>query len=179
MNRLGFQHAGRDLRAGHWSLGLYRLRAAGRGADRDAGFDPGRCRYVSGPESRYPAYLFYASALDLARFGLLYLHEGRWRDGQIIPAAWVQESTRRYSTTTRRTGYGCLWWTLAPDGPSRVQAPPGTFWAEGNGGEIIFVVPAHGLVVVHLEREHDLSSGVSVTDSLRLMELILAARPGA
>jgi len=142
-------------------------------------FDPGRCRYVSGPESRYPAYLFYASARDLARFGLLYLHEGRWGDRQIIPAAWVQESTRPYSTTTRRTGYGYLWWTLAPDGPSRVQAPPGTFWAEGNGGQIVFVVPAYDVVVVHLAREHGVSRGVSVRDSLRLMELILAARPGA
>jgi len=33
--------------------------------------------------------------------------------------------------------------------------------------------------VVHLAREHGVSRGVSVRDSLRLMELILAARPGA
>ena len=34
-------------------------------------FDQARCRYVGGPDSIYPAYVFYASARDLARFGLL------------------------------------------------------------------------------------------------------------
>ena len=142
-------------------------------------FDPAQCRYVDGAASRYPAYLFHASARDLARFGLLFLRQGRWGDRQIIPAAWVRESTQPWFPTTRRTGYGYLWWTLAPDGPSRVQAPPGTFWAEGQGGQIVFVAPADDIVVVHLARDHLGRRGVSVTSALRLMELILAARPGA
>lgn len=141
-------------------------------------FDPATCRYVGGPDSRYPAYLFHASARDLARFGLLYLRQGRWGDRQIIPEPWVRESTRPYSTTTRRTGYGYLWWTLSPSGPSRVQAPPGTFWAEGQGGQIVFVVPADDVVVVHLARTRAGQRGVPVSSALKLMELILAARPG-
>jgi CubicO group peptidase (beta-lactamase class C family) len=32
-------------------------------------FDPARCRYVGGPDSIHPAYVVYASARDLARFG--------------------------------------------------------------------------------------------------------------
>jgi len=142
-------------------------------------FDPARCRYVKGEASRYPAYLFYASARDLARFGLLMLRKGRWHDRQIIPEAWVEESTRSYSATTRRTGYGYLWWTLAPDGPSRVKAPPGTYWAEGNGGQIVFVAPAFDLVAVHLARRESSESGekIGISKVLRLMEMIEAARP--
>ncbi len=138
-------------------------------------FDPGKCRYVRGPNSRYPAYLFYASARDLARFGLLYLRQGRWGNRQIIPASWVQQSTQPYSTTKSGTGYGYLWWTMAPSGQSRVQAPPGTFWAEGNGGQIVFVVPAYDMVIVHVAREG--FHRVSVSDALWLIGQVLAARP--
>jgi CubicO group peptidase (beta-lactamase class C family) len=143
-------------------------------------FDPAQCKYAGGPASRYPAYLFHASARDLARFGLLFLHMGRWGGKQVIPAAWVQESTRPYSTTTRRTGYGYLWWTMLSDQPSRVAAPSGTYWAEGNGGQIVFIVPAYDLVVVHLARYQSDKpglNGVSVSRALQLMETILAARP--
>ena len=141
-------------------------------------FDAAKCRYSGGPSSQYPAYLFYASARDLARFGLLYLRKGRWSNQQIIPAAWVQESTQPYSITHGRTGYGYLWWTMALTGPSRVEAPPGTYWAEGNGGQIIFVVPAYDVVVVHVARE-DNRHKVSNSDALRLIEEVLAARPGS
>lgn len=143
-------------------------------------FDPAQCTYSGGSASRFPAYLFHASARDLARFGLLFLRMGRWGDKQVIPAAWVRESTQSYSTTNRRTGYGYLWWTMIPDQPSRVAAPPGTYWAEGNGGQIVFVVPAYDLVVVHLARYQSDKpglKGVSVSRALQLMETILAARP--
>lgn len=144
-------------------------------------FDPAQCRYSHGASSRYPAYLFYASARDLARFGLLMLRMGRWQDRQIIPANWVQESTRPYSTANRGTGYAYLWWTLPPEGPSRVTAPAGTYWAEGNGGQVVFVVPAYDLVVAHLARfESDTPgrNGVGLTKVFRLMEIIESARPG-
>lgn len=140
-------------------------------------FDPAKCRYEHGPASQYPAYLFYASARDLARFGLLYLRKGHWGNRQIIPSSWVQESTQPYSTTKRHTGYGYLWWTMPPTGPPRVVAPPGTFWAEGNGGQIVFVVPAYDVVVVHVVRQG--STHVSISAALRLIEQVLAARPSS
>jgi CubicO group peptidase (beta-lactamase class C family) len=111
---------------------------------------------------------------------LLFLHMGSWNGKQIIPAAWVRDSTRPYSTTNRRTGYGYLWWTMLTDQPSRVSAPPGSYWAEGNGGQIVFVVPAYDLVVVHLARyqsDRPGQNGVSASQALRLIETILAARP--
>ena len=50
-------------------------------------FDPASCTYAGGSASRYPAYLFHASARDLARFGLLFLRMGRWGNKQVIPAS--------------------------------------------------------------------------------------------
>jgi len=136
-------------------------------------FDPTRCRYVRGPDSKYPAYLFYASARDLARFGLLYLHHGRWADRQVIPERWIAESTTPYSTTNNGLGYGYLWW-LAQD---RRILPPDSYFAWGHGGQFLFVIPSRDMVVVHLAREqsgHEELGYRRVTD---LLSLILAAAP--
>jgi CubicO group peptidase (beta-lactamase class C family) len=138
-------------------------------------FDPAKCGYSGGSDSVYPAYLFYASARDLARFGLLFLHLGRWGDKQIIPAAWVQESTTPYSTTDRGAGYGYLWRTSKP--AARMQTPSGTYWAEGYGGQLVFVIPAYDLVVVHLARSEGIAHGVPLSKVSELLSFILAAKP--
>jgi hypothetical protein len=81
------------------------------------------------------------SALDMARFGLLFLREGRWEGRQIISREWVVESTTSYSPN-RRGGYGYLWWTDVPEGR------PNRYFALGYGGHVIGVWPAENLVFV-------------------------------
>jgi CubicO group peptidase (beta-lactamase class C family) len=108
--------------------------------------------YVSGgSDSRYPAYPFDLSARDLARFALLYLHGGQWRDRQIVPRDWVEASTRSYSDTPTG-GYGYMWWTSVPAGGERgrdVKLLRPTFWADGHLGQYAVVVPSLDLVVVN------------------------------
>jgi CubicO group peptidase (beta-lactamase class C family) len=114
-------------------------------------FDPRNCRYVNEGHSSYPAYVFYGSARDLARFGLLYLHHGAWRDRQIVPPSWVEASTKPYSETQYHSGYGYLWWTTLPGQPvGAMHLPAGSYFAAGNGGQYVFVIPGKDLVVVHL-----------------------------
>ncbi len=87
---------------------------------------------------------------DMARFGLLYLRGGRWRGQQVVPRAWVEESTRPQvdfdPPRSQNTGYGYLWWMLAPDpggaGNERIYA------AMGFRAQYIFIVPEHDMVVV-------------------------------
>ena len=62
-------------------------------------------------KSRHPAHTFRISTRDLARFGQLYLQEGRWAGRQIVPADWVTESTRPHTDDGDGTGYGYMWWT--------------------------------------------------------------------
>lgn len=88
--------------------------------------------------------------LDMAKFGLLYLNEGKWGDRQIVPAWWVKESFKKHVTLTNRgrwtIGYGYLWWIQQPD-------PEGSkkhniYAARGAYGQFIFVIPEHEMVVV-------------------------------
>ena len=132
--------------------------------------------YVTGVNSVYPAYPFKMSARDLGRFALLYLHQGKWHDRQVVPAAWVEESTQPYSRSDFGAGYGYLWWTGFVDGgvaPS-VTLPPGSFFAWGNGGQFAFVMPAFDLVFVHRASRFD-EPGFSLRDLGRLLWLVLDA----
>jgi CubicO group peptidase (beta-lactamase class C family) len=90
---------------------------------------------------------------EMAKLGYLYLHNGSWDGKQIVPASWVQSSTRPHSSPNGELKYGYQWW---------VSPPGGWYAALGRFGQCIFVVPSLDLVVVftaHIEsndREADL-----------------------
>ena len=50
---------------------------------------------------------------DMAKFGYLFLNDGRWGDAQIVPADWVAASTQSAFAPpwSPFDGYGYLWWT--------------------------------------------------------------------
>jgi CubicO group peptidase (beta-lactamase class C family) len=122
-------------------------------------YRPSDGTYFTGAASIHRAYPIRMSARDLARFALLYLHNGDWAGRQVVPADWVQQSTRPYSSSGRGPGYGYLWWTGTSDNtaPARVRLPKGSFFAQGAGGQYAFVIPADDLVVVNrVDRDQDL-----------------------
>lgn len=137
-------------------------------------YRPADGSYFTGAASVYPAYPFEMSARDLARFALLYLHSGTWRDRQIVPAEWVAESTKAYSQSDFGPGYGYLWWTGFVDNRIApvVKLPPGTFFAWGNGGQFAFAMPEYDLVVVH---RHDEDHNPNLRQIGRLLWLVLDA----
>jgi CubicO group peptidase (beta-lactamase class C family) len=138
--------------------------------------------YVTGPDSIHRAYPFRMSARDMARFGLLYLREGRWGDQQIVPQNWVRDSTTVYSVADGNahdgySGYGYLWWvSVNGNHYPNVDLPDGSFSAWGAGGHFIAVIPALRLVVVHRVNTDDESKAVSLEHFGQLLRLILAAR---
>ena len=134
-------------------------------------FTSGDGRYVSAPSSRHPAYPFRLSARDLARFGLLFLNGGLWRGKQVIPAAWVKESTTPYSQTDRSDrGYGYLWWTLDEWGA-------GAALASGTGGQLMAFLPAKRLVIVQTVDTRQNPQGAQTKDFLAFLRKIVAAAP--
>ncbi|MEU8194799.1 serine hydrolase [Microbispora amethystogenes] len=81
---------------------------------------------------------YYATDRDYARFGLLYLGKGRAGGRQVVPRAWVEESTRPSASFNSR--YGLHWW-LGGGGED-------DFMAAGFGGQYIYVSPEHRVVIV-------------------------------
>lgn len=87
---------------------------------------------------------FWASTRDHARFGYLMLRRGAWDGRQLLSERWIDQAT---TPTPIRPVYGYLWW-LNTD---RVQYPAASaraFFARGAGGNVIWLEPAHDLVVV-------------------------------
>jgi CubicO group peptidase (beta-lactamase class C family) len=102
-----------------------------------------------------------ARAVDYARFGLLYLHNGHWNGQQILPTAWVAESTSPDPNDNTRPFedapswqeaggyYGYHWWGMRTGDGSY------DFVARGNLGQAIYVSPGENMVVVRLGNEGD------------------------
>jgi CubicO group peptidase (beta-lactamase class C family) len=109
-------------------------------------------------KSIHPAYHFRLSARDVARFGYLFLQHGEWKGMQVVPRAWVDESTHVHSETRPAEGYGYLWWI---DG---FGLPEKSFSAQGALAKYLVVVPSRDLVVVYLNHTEfpDDASGLSM-----------------
>ncbi|MGH7569332.1 MAG: serine hydrolase domain-containing protein [Gemmatimonadales bacterium] len=134
--------------------------------------------------SRHLAYHMYLSTRDMARIGYLMLRGGRWRDTEIVPRAWVEESTRpvtrvhEMNPPQRRDGpfgYGYLWWVF--DRPELGDAYRGAFTGLGAVGQQILVLPSLDLVIAHKTRPgQGEGRSVSHREFLDVVALLLRAR---
>lgn len=79
---------------------------------------------------------------DYARFGLLFLNEGRVGSRQVVPASWVRAATSVQTATDHEAGYGYFWW-VDPE-------HPGNYYALGNYGQYVYVAPGADAVFVRL-----------------------------
>ncbi len=93
-------------------------------------------------------------AIDFAKLGWLYLHEGRNGTRQVVPADFITEATRLDTTTDPAPEYQYLWW---------IDQDRSAFYANGDHGQFIYVDPATDLVIVR----HGRSPGS--VDWIRLM----------
>jgi CubicO group peptidase (beta-lactamase class C family) len=89
------------------------------------------------------------SLRDFARLGWLYMNEGRRGGRQIVPAAWVHASVTPDAPhlmpgpkpdSNHQMGYGYQWW-IPP-------VPDDDYMALGVYGQMIYVAPKDGLVIV-------------------------------
>ncbi len=86
----------------------------------------------------------WISTRDEARFGHLFLRNGKWRNRQIISEEWVRAATRPSAV---KPDYGYLWW-LNTGGKQWPNAPRSSYAALGYGSNTIWIDPEHDIVVV-------------------------------
>ncbi|RDY59703.1 serine hydrolase domain-containing protein [Flagellimonas nanhaiensis] len=142
-------------------------------------YSPEDGHYVSGAESIHRAYPFRVTARDLARFGLLMLNKGKWKEKQLIPKDWVEESTSYHSDATlyASDGYGYMWWVAKdynkyPHLPG-VELKEGTYSARGSGGHYVLVIPEYDMVIVHRVNTDKENNRVENGEFGKLVKLIL------
>lgn len=110
---------------------------------------------------RFAAYHLWFSTRDTALLGLLYLNKGQWNGKQIVPAAWVADTTKAISKTGEEAvlfgGYGGLWWTAIPD-PALSPALEGAYTASGFAGQQMTILPKIDTIILTRARERPAGS---------------------
>jgi len=128
-------------------------------------------QWYQDPQGYYlGAHAMYISPRDMARFGFLYLQNGRIDAQQIVPAAWIEESWRCTGHSgwdwgpVQNEGYGYQWWMGKLGGTD-------IFFAAGKGGQFIITVPDLEMVVVTTaDGDAWVGSGAQNQDILRLVD---------
>lgn len=107
---------------------------------------------------------WHTNARSLGRVGLMALNQGRWRDQQVVPAAWIAESVAPSQELNK--SYGYLWWNNTTNRWPGV--PSEAFAALGKWDNDILVVPSLDLVVI---RQSDLepAKGHQIAEYFRLV----------
>lgn len=104
------------------------------------------------------AYHINFSARDMARLGLLMLNKGKWGDQQIIPAFWVEEITKPFTSFEEvdkiapfvkneftEMSYGYMWWLWHNPKHDVLE---NAYSAQGAWGQNITVIPKINTVIV-------------------------------
>lgn len=99
------------------------------------------------------SYVF-ATARDYARFGLLYYNQGFWNGERILPEGWVQK-TAASPPVNHLKNYGYQFWLNGFDKNDQSKrwypgVPVDMYFADGFGGQDIYIIPSKKLVVVRL-----------------------------
>lgn|GEM_PF-2477209 len=86
---------------------------------------------------------------EMVKFGQMYLNGGKVAGEQVVPETWVKLSTAphiRFANKTQRLGaYGYFWWITEFNYHEKKIT---SYYAAGNGGQFIYVVPELALVAV-------------------------------
>jgi CubicO group peptidase (beta-lactamase class C family) len=89
------------------------------------------------------------NATDLARIGMLYLNDGKWKGKQVIDSDYVANSVVPFDCKeddgTPNKTYGYNWWLTEHKGDK-------IFYARGILGQYVICVPSKKLVIVKLGR---------------------------
>jgi CubicO group peptidase (beta-lactamase class C family) len=87
----------------------------------------------------------FINAWDMARFGYLFLHGGKWAGRELVSEKWI---ARARTPGPANPTYGFANWYLNTDRKPLPSVPASAVRFVGNGSNIIFIDWEHDLVVV-------------------------------
>ncbi|WP_179343283.1 serine hydrolase domain-containing protein [Winogradskyella ursingii] len=87
----------------------------------------------------------FISTEDMARFGLLFLNDGQWKNESIISKEWINKAI---IPSEPNVNYGYMWW-LNKKGPRHWEnVSEDIYYAAGFGGNFIIIDKKQNLVIV-------------------------------
>ncbi len=87
----------------------------------------------------------FISAEDMARFGLLFLNDGKWKGKRIISSEWIKKATQ---PSVPNINYGYMWWLNKKGNRHWDKLSENIYYAAGFGGNFIIIDKENDLVVV-------------------------------
>ncbi len=85
----------------------------------------------------------FINTRDQARFGLLFLRNGKWGKKQLISQRWIKMLQQPAKANPR---YGYMWWLNT--GKNVTADVPESYYAAGFGGNFIIVIEKYDLLIV-------------------------------
>jgi CubicO group peptidase (beta-lactamase class C family) len=85
----------------------------------------------------------FISTADQARFGLLFLRNGKWKSKQLLSEKWIKAA---HQPSAANKDYGYMWWMNTTKRWKDVS--PEIYYALGAGGNYIVVDNEHDIVIV-------------------------------
>lgn len=82
---------------------------------------------------------------DFLKLGQVYLNGGTWKGKRLVSREWVLQSSAAQAALNQPNDYGYGWWRQTFDVKGRLID---TFFASGNGGQMLFVVPELEMTVM-------------------------------
>lgn len=127
----------------------------------------------------------YMSPEDLAKFGYLYLKQGKFMGKRILTSDWVKYSSKlsepfykyKWDGKEKVETYGAQWW-LNKDLPNQKDSKPypgfakDAYMALGHHGQILAVVPSKDLILVRNGADKDKN-----LDKVKFFRLLMEALP--
>jgi len=108
---------------------------------------------------------------DYARIGLMVAQNGQWQGQQIVPSAWIDESTT--ASAPGGVGYGYQWWL--PD-----NAEPGEVYARGIYGQFLWIDRSRDVVIAINSADRQFRADGILDSNIAMMRAIarsVAAEP--
>lgn len=87
----------------------------------------------------------FISTEDMARFGLLFLNNGKWEDQQLISTDWIKSAIE---PSKPNVNYGYMWWLNKKGDRHWEGLSENLYYAAGFGGNFIVIDNENDLVVV-------------------------------
>ena len=86
----------------------------------------------------------FINSLDHARFGLLFLRKGKWKNELLLSPEWIKLVQQ---PSENNESYGYMWWLNKGDRKWRGLSE-NIYYGAGFGGNFIVIIPDQNLVVV-------------------------------